>query len=140
MTLLEAPPTTESYTWKPLTSRDVHPVNGAYVEHAWLPKLGPVAVLLLRRIPVLLSADPRAGDPFTGGGEPVYFDTEALAQDLGVGEERVLAARLRLTHFWLIGADSDGTWTFPAMVPAMRPAIRATLSPRLQAVEKALRG
>lgn len=131
--------TREPFAWRPLTSRDAYPVNGPYVEHVYLPKIGPTATLLLRRLPVLLSSDPRSGDPMQANGEPVYIDQRELAKSLGVGLDSLLAARKRLVQFWLLGMDDFGTWTVPALVPPMGPSLLRTLPEPIQRVEKALR-
>lgn len=66
-----------------------HEVKGPYVEHAWLPIVGPTALLLARRLYETL------------GRGSVELDVAELAADIGVGKSRLLGAFARLERFGL---------------------------------------
>lgn len=64
-----------------------HAVSGLYVEHHWLPIIGPTAMLLARRLDGLLAHN---------DGNCVDIEVEPLAHSLGVGVSRLWHALDRL--------------------------------------------
>ena len=69
---------------------DSHRVSSEYVEHEWLPYLGPTALLLARRIDWLMTTDGKNA-----------VDVKAWAQMLGVSQTEILLAANRLIRFGL---------------------------------------
>lgn len=93
---------------------DSHRVGSEYVEHEWLPYLGPTALLLARRIDWLLSTDGKNA-----------VDTHHWAQQLGVRASDILLGANRLIRFGLAAwSDRDKTLIMTRHWPSVPPAIR----------------
>lgn len=76
-----------------------HPVAGWYVEVAWLPIVGPTALLLARR---LVAADRDATDR-----DATLVRVDELAPSLGVGVPRLWTALGRLERRGLVTVAID---------------------------------
>jgi hypothetical protein len=77
------------------------PVRSAYVEDAWLPYLGPCALLFARRLDHMLAN-------LQDGHQSVSVLVHRWASDLGVYPEEVLAAKNRLLRFGLATWEAKG--------------------------------
>ena len=69
---------------------DTERIRSDYVEHDWLPYLGPNAILLARKIDLLLATDKK-----------ITFDADRWAGQMGVTTEEMLAACHRLVRYGL---------------------------------------
>ena len=93
---------------------DTHRVNSEYVEHEWLPFLGPTALLLARRIDYILTTDGKN-----------QIDIHKWGVDLGVRQGKILLAANRLIRFGLATwSDRDKTLLMSKHWPSVPTAIR----------------
>jgi len=69
---------------------DTERIRSDYVETQWLPYLGPMAILLARKIDLLLTTDHK-----------ITFDVDRWAAEMGVTAEEVLAGCHRLVRYGL---------------------------------------
>jgi hypothetical protein len=93
---------------------DSHRVNSEYVEHEWLPFIGPNALLLARRIDFLLTTDGKNA-----------IDVHKWAELLGVTQSDVLLAANRLIRYALANwSDRDKTLLMKRYWPRVPDAIR----------------
>jgi hypothetical protein len=69
---------------------DTERIRSEYVEKDWLPYLGPAAILLARKIDLLLTTDHK-----------ITFDAERWAGQMGITVEDMLAACHRLVRYGL---------------------------------------
>jgi hypothetical protein len=77
------------------------PVRSAYVEEAWLPYLGPPALLFARKCDHLLAH-------LKDGQQSVAVLVNRWADALGVYPEQILAAKHRLVRFGLAEWEPKG--------------------------------
>ena len=92
---------------------DSHRVGSEYVEHEWLPYLGPTALLLARRIDWLMTTDGKNA-----------VDVHKWAEMLGVGQSDILLGANRLIRFGLAGwSERDKTLLLSRHWPSVPIAI-----------------
>jgi hypothetical protein len=92
---------------------DSHRVSSEYVEHEWLPYLGPTALLFARRIDYLMSTDGKNA-----------VDVKHWADQLGVCQAEVLLAANRLIRFGLAQwSERDKTLLLSRHWPSVPMAI-----------------
>lgn len=95
---------------------DTHPIQSEYVEHEWLPFIGPAALLLARRINWLLTTDGKNA-----------VDVAKWAEMLGIGQADVLLAANRLIRFGLAQwSDRDKTLLLSRHWPSVPQAIKTS--------------
>ena len=88
-------------------------VRSDYVEDSWLPYLGPAAVLLARRIALILETEHKA-----------QLDVDKWGKWLGLPGDDVLAACHRLVRYGLaVWGDRDPMLTMQRFWPRVPPAI-----------------
>ena len=93
---------------------DTHTINSEYVEHEWLPFLGPCALLFARRVNFLLTTD---------GKNAVGI--KAWSELLGVQQDEILLAANRLIRFGLATwSDRDKTFLISRHWPSVPMAIK----------------
>lgn len=100
----------------PVIDTDGHAIGSPYVEHFWLPVIGPSALLLARRAAWLFDLGSRSADPDL----EVTVDLEVFAPSMGLSPARLLVTFGRLEMFGLARQVSDG-WqvrTVVSEVPA----------------------
>src|SRR5262245_48873645 len=95
---------------------DTHRVGSEYVEHEWLPFIGPAALLLARRIDWLLTTDGKN-----------QVDIHKWGEMLGVPQQQVLLAANRLIRFGLASwSDRDKCLIMSRYWPSVPMAIRTS--------------
>ena len=77
-------------------------IRSAYVEEAWLPYLGPSALLFARRCDAALAT-------LQDGAKSVAVIVARWAEALGIDNEEVVAAKNRLVRFGLARWDAKST-------------------------------
>jgi|SRR5262245_2368846 len=88
-------------------------VRSEYVEEAWLPFIGPTALLLARRIDLALATNGKSA-----------MDVKGLSSSLGVYPEEIIAACHRLARFGLAAwSERDPTLTLSRYWPHVPAAI-----------------
>lgn len=117
--------------WRdPLVERCGFPVGSAYVEAAWLPILGPSATLALRRLGLLVHAQP----------EGVEVDVADLAADLGLGKgtghNSIIARTLRRLENFGMARWRGGALEVRTVVAPLPARYAERLSPGAAAVQR----
>ena len=117
--------------WRdPSVERCGFPVGSAYVETAWLPTLGPSATFALRRLGLLVSAQP----------EGVAVDLRDLAADLGIsqgtGRQSVMSRTLRRLESFGMARWRCGMFEVRPVVPPLPVHRAARLSPGAASVHR----
>jgi hypothetical protein len=93
---------------------DTHRVSSEYVEHEWLPFLGPNALVLARRIDFILTTDGKNA-----------VDVHKWADLLGVRQDDILLAANRLIRFGLASwSERDTTLLMSKHWPSVPMAIK----------------
>lgn len=95
-----------------------------YVEHFWLPLVGPSAWALLR----LLHDQAHGRVP----RETLRLDVESLARLLGTAGHTVFRAMGRLARWKLVEGDKNGGWILPSRIPRLGPKELRRLSEALE--------
>ena len=117
--------------WRdPLVERVGFPASSAYVETAWLPTLGPSATFALRRLGLLVTAQPNG----------VEVDLRELAVDLGLGNgtarQSPIARTLRRLELFGMAQWRGSVREVRAMVAPLPARHAARLSPGAAAAHR----
>jgi hypothetical protein len=96
-------------------------IRSDYVEKDWLPYLGPTAILLARKMDILLATDKK-----------ITFDADRWAGQMGVTVDEMIAACHRLVRYGLARwGDKDPLLILRRHWPQVPAAIKTNLHRRV---------